>query len=317
MNVRQLEIVAQIAKSGSLLRASVALGLAQSIVSRQLSHLEQEWGHRLFERTGRGMVLSEFGQQLFPQIEAFLRGAYQLDDAVKVASGVPTGAVKIGVVPSLADIVVPRLIEDLKVYSPGIRLSFVEGLSSLLDDLLVGGRIDLAVINRYEADKYPAEDLVGEVETYLVCNSRHKFAKRQSITFSELSGLPLVLPSAGSGLRRILDQLGKRLGVEVNVHMEAESLSVMKRVVSSGAAMTLLPLSAVCDDVRSGGLSIVKLVEPEIPRRIMLSSTQHHGISRAARIVMARLRHLSPEFVHRACSMDYEKDAISMNAVVA
>ncbi|WP_157793051.1 LysR family transcriptional regulator [Bordetella genomosp. 8] len=304
MNVKQLEIVAQIAKGGSLLRASISLGLAQSIVSRHLTQLEQEWGSRLFERTGRGMVLTEFGQQLLPQIESFLQSAYQLDNAVKAASVVPTGVVKIGVVPSLANIMVPRLIDDLKAHTPGIRLSFVEGLSGLLDDLLSSGRVDLAIINRYGADSPSSEDLLGEVETYLVCDPRHKFAARQTIQFSELSGLPLILPSAGSGLRRILDQLGKRLEIHINVHMEAESLSVMKKVAASGAAMTLLPVSAVAEEVRDGALSIIKLIQPDIPRRIMLATTQHHGISRAARIVVARLRCLAPELIGRACSVD-------------
>jgi DNA-binding transcriptional LysR family regulator len=225
--------------------------------------------------------------------------------------------VKIGIVPSLANIVVPRLLEDLNTYSPGIRLSFVEGLSGLLDDLLVAGRIDLAIINRYSTDAATSEDLIGEVETYLVCDPRHKFALRSSVTFIELRGLPLVLPSAGSGLRRILDLFGKRLGVEVNVHMEAESLSVMKRVAASGSAMTLLPFSAVQDEVRSGSLCAVRLVEPDIPRRIMLASTQHHGMSRAARIVMARLRCLSPELIDRACTGDSDKGMSTVRSYAA
>ncbi|MFS8974472.1 LysR family transcriptional regulator [Cupriavidus necator] len=304
MNVKQLEIVTQIAKSGSLSRASMVLGLAQSIVSRQLSHLEQEWGERLFERTGRGMVLSDFGQLVFPQIEAFLHGAHQLEDAVKAASGVPTGSVKIGVVPSLADIVVPSVIADMKIAAPGIKLSFVEGLSVHLDDLLAAGRIDMAVVNRYGVVEPSSEDFLGEVTTYLVCSPKHKFAKRRSLAFEELDNLPLVIPSATSGLKKLLDQLGRTMGVRVNVHMEAESLSVMKRVATSGEAMTLLPYSAVIDEVKSGQLAVVKITEPEIPRKLMLASTQHHGMSRAARVVMSRIRYISPSFVQRACQCE-------------
>src|SRR5690606_33870541 len=135
---------------------------------------------------GRGMVLSDFGQLVFPQIEVFLQSAQQLENVVKMSAGAPIGTVKIGVVPSLAHIVVPIVIADLKSTAPEIKLSFVEGLTIHLDDLLANGRVDMAVVNRYGDDELRGEDLLGVVDTYLVCSPTHKFAKRGSITFEEL-----------------------------------------------------------------------------------------------------------------------------------
>lgn len=300
MNFRQLEIVEQIAKCGSLLRAATALGLAQSVVSRQLSQLEQQWGERLFERTGRGMVLSSFGQLVFPQISAFLLCAQQLEETVQTASAAPAGSVRIGVVPSLAHIVVPQVLADIKAVAPELKLNVVEGLTIHLDDLLNTGRVDLAVVNRYGVDSAASEEHLATVGTYLICNPRHKYAKRPSVTLADLDNVPLVVPSVTSELTKLLLDMASERGCRLNIHLEAESLSVMKGLAASGEAMTLLPYSAVCEEISSGELAAVRVESPELSRKLMLASTAHHGMSRAARLVISRIRKMAPALIQRA-----------------
>ena len=77
MNLKQLETLALVAELGSLSRAARTLGVAQSLVSRGIGQLEAEWGDRLFERTGRGVVLSEFGRRVMPQVELLLAQSAQ------------------------------------------------------------------------------------------------------------------------------------------------------------------------------------------------------------------------------------------------
>ena len=68
MNLKQLRTFTLVANLGSLSRAGKALDIAQSLVSRHLAQLESEWGDRLFERTGRGVVLTDFGRRVQPEI---------------------------------------------------------------------------------------------------------------------------------------------------------------------------------------------------------------------------------------------------------
>src|SRR5690606_19755045 len=85
-----------IAEAGSLTRAAAALGTQQSIVSRRLTQLEQECGARLFQRTGRGVVLSDFGQHLLPRIRRLVEESEALLDDIRSSSAVPRGEVRIG-----------------------------------------------------------------------------------------------------------------------------------------------------------------------------------------------------------------------------
>ncbi len=130
---------------------------------------EAEWGDRLFERTGRGVVLSEFGRRVMPQVELLLAQSARLRDEIKDSAGVPSGVVRIGVLSSMARQLVARLFESLRARAPGVRLHFTEGFSGQLDEQLASGRLDIAVISRYGPAARQDEDVMGQVTTYLVC----------------------------------------------------------------------------------------------------------------------------------------------------
>src|SRR5574337_1395398 len=87
---------------GSLSKVAVAYGTSQPHVSRQISELEQECGGRLFQRTGRGVVLTELGQRVAPKVRAWLASTEQLENDIRTTAGKPIGKVRIGIMPSAA-----------------------------------------------------------------------------------------------------------------------------------------------------------------------------------------------------------------------
>lgn len=294
VNLKQLETVALVAKLGSLSRVARSLGTAQSLVSRSIGQIESEWGDRLFERTGRGMVLSEFGKRIFPEIELLLAQAARLNDEIRNAAGVPAGLVRLGVLPSMTRRLIPRLFADLREAAPGVRLRVVEGFSGQLDEQLDSGHLDLAVINRYGPSPRQNEDVLATVANYLIGAPDHPLANRPAVDFKDLDGVPLVLPPAPNGLRLILDQHARQQSVTLDVAIEVESLNAMKEVALSGHALTILPQLAIDDEVSAGRLAAAEIVNPRLPRSISLGLTQHHPLSRAARLVLSRLHELIP-----------------------
>ena len=88
------------AELGSLSKVAEVYGTSQPHISRQLSELENECGGRLFQRTGRGVVLTELGQRVAPKVRAWLAGTDQLVNDIHTASGKPIGVVRIGILPS-------------------------------------------------------------------------------------------------------------------------------------------------------------------------------------------------------------------------
>jgi len=298
MNLKQLDSFMRVAQHGSLARTAAATDQAESLISRHISALESAWGDRLFERTGRGMVLSEFGRLMLPEVCSALEKVERLSSIARESAGVPSGTVRVGVLPSLAPQLLPLLFADLRACAPGVRLQTAEGFSGSLDEGLASGRLDIAVINRYGPALGRSEELLGSADTSLIGRAGFPLLAQEAISFKSLANVPLVLPSAPNGLRQTLDQLARRHGIKLNIVMEVDSAASMKDVTLSGHAYTLLPHMAVKDDLARGTLTAVEVVKPAIRRTIVLALTSQHPLSRAARHVAGRIRVLAPQLLH-------------------
>jgi len=297
MNLKQLQSFVWVAEQGSLARAAVATDVAESLISRHISALEAAWGDRLFERTGRGMALSDFGRRMLPEAHAALEQVARLGGIARESAGVPTGVVHIGVLPSLSGQLLPLLFADMRTSAPAVTLHASEGFSGNLDEQLAAGRLDIALINRYGTAGLRGEEVLGTVDTYLIGKSGSPLLAQDSVAFRALAGVPLVLPARPNGLRAMLDQLSRRHGVRLDVVMEVDSAPGMKDVSLSGHAYTLLPLMAVKDELARRTLGAAKVVKPAIRRTIVLALTTRRPLSRAARFVAARVRALAPKLV--------------------
>jgi len=290
MDFRKLELFAVVADLGSLSKAAKAVGTAQSLVSRHIAQLEEEWRDRLFLRTGRGVVLTDFGRQVRPEVQLLLDQAARLQSAVQNAAGVQTGTVHIGLLPSLSRTLIAPLFRDMRQRAPAVRLRFFEGFSGQLDEQLQSGRLDVAVINRYGPSPNRDENILGYADSYLVGSAANRQSESGTILFSALADLPLALPCTPSGFRSVLDQHARQQAINLDVALEIETLSAMKDVALSGAAYTILPLLAVREEVAEGRLIAQCIVKPSIRRTIALAITHQRPLSRAGQLIVSRLR---------------------------
>ena len=133
---------------GSLSKVAVTYGTSQPHISRQIGELEHQCGGRLFERTGRGVTLTELGQRIAPKIRAWLANTEQLLNDVRTSAGTPIGKVRIGSLPSTAHPLVTTLYKRLKEQYPLVQLAVREGQGAQLETWLEDGTVDLAILFR-------------------------------------------------------------------------------------------------------------------------------------------------------------------------
>ncbi|MBT9466360.1 LysR substrate-binding domain-containing protein [Hydrogenophaga sp.] len=293
MNFKQLSTFLLVADMQSLSRAAITSDTAQSLISRQIALLETEWGRRLFDRTGRGMALTDFGRRMYPEVRRLLDQVRQLDAAASEAAGVLTGTVHVGVLPSLSRQLLPMLLADVREKAPALRLHVTEGFSGSLDEQLASGRLDMIVVNRYGTSALRGEDVLGKVETFLIGKAGRKELSAKTFPFRALTGIPLVLPAVPNGLRTTLDVLSRRHDVKLDIVMEVDTATAMKDVAASGHAFTLLPITAVAQEVKAGVLDACCVKSPSIRRTIALSLTRQRPLSEGARLVASRVRLLA------------------------
>jgi DNA-binding transcriptional LysR family regulator len=282
------------AEMGSLSKVAIAYDTSQPHISRQIGQLEEECGGRLFQRTGRGVVLTELGQRVAPMVRAWLASTVQLANDVRTTAGKPIGVVRLGILPSTAHPLVSTLYYRLRSLYPLVQLRVREGQGAQLESWLENGSVDLAILFRHSCTPRNGDVYLVETATYLVsaagdpltAQSTVPFSAQSTVPFSALHGLPLVMFCRPNSWRDRLDQIAIEQGVSLNVAVEADSLSLQTHIVADGGMYALLGPYAIANASKDCRVQSSMLIDPPVPRYIALAMSPHGELTLACRTVM-------------------------------
>ena len=278
-----------IGELGSLTRAALFLDSNQSLLSRQLNALERECGSRLFNRTGRGVELSDIGARLFPQVKDLLAAAQQLENEIRGEAREPTGRVTLGLLPSIGQPLVGRLFASIRSRYPAVSLKVLEGSSGQVEEWLADARVDIAILYRYGPSLPDSEQSLAVVDSYLIGASGDRSTAAAEVSFADLHGLPFILPSAPNGLRTALDAIARQQQITLAPAVEADSLPLQKSLVAGERLYTVLPLHAVWSEVADGRLQAARIVDPPFQRTVAMALSKSKGPARAVTAVAAQI----------------------------
>jgi DNA-binding transcriptional LysR family regulator len=274
------------AELGSLSKVAVAYGTTQPHISRRIIELERECGGRLFQRTGRGVVLTELGQRIAPKVRAWLASTEQLANDVRTSAGTPIGKVRIASMPSAAHPLVNTLYKRLNEQYPLIQLAVREGQGNQLETWLEEGSVDLAILYRTNPSPKNGDTYLAETSTYLVSAAGDPLTSRATVPFSALHDRRLVFFCRPNSWRNQLEAIGAEQGISLNVVLEADSLSLQTHIVAEGGIYALLGPYAIAAAARECRLQASKLVRPVVHRYIALAISRHAQLTLACRTVM-------------------------------
>lgn len=286
MNYASWKLFVDASELGSLSKVATAYGTSQPHISRQINDLETECGGRLFQRTGRGVVLTELGIRMLPKVRAWLTSTEQLANDIRSTAGKPIGTVRLGILPSTAHPLVSTLYYRLQERYPLVQLSVREGQGAMLETWLENGNVDLAILLRYGSTPRNGDIYLLEKPTFLLGPAGDELTLRPEVPFSALNDLPLVTFCRPSAWRERLDQVAAENGVSLNIVAEADSLSLQTHIVAAGSAYALLGPYATAAAVSVGKLQASKVTDPIIPRYIALAMSPHGELTLACKTVM-------------------------------
>jgi DNA-binding transcriptional LysR family regulator len=309
MDLRDLKCFILTAELGSITRAAGELGLVQSALSRKVQAIEEELGCTLFNRLPRGIQLTPAGRRFLDRARRIVREVDFARSDVKDGAGEVAGAVSLGLSPTLAPLLAPDCLAQVAADFPGIQLKVVEGFSSSLLDLLLTGRIDLAVLtNPPRTPMLQQEPAVSE--EILVITPPGARGIQQYVTLDELCNEPVVVTS---GLRTVIEDQLRKHGRALNVATEIDSVEAIRRMVMRGQATTLMPASTFQEDVRAHKLDAFHLANASLHRLLViaqpLSGRDTPAIRQVAETLSRQFATLSDEGVFRLLQRDSHKPA--------
>lgn len=279
MLIAQVEGFLEIARQRNLSRAAEALHVTQPALTARLHALELELGARLFERSHRGMRLTEAGRALLPYaeraVEALDGGRSLIGELARGTSG----QLSIGTAPAVGAYVLPGLLARYVERLPGVRLVVRTGHSEEIVDLVARGEIDIGLVRQLHHPGVDVQPLYDD-ELLLVVQPSHEFAAQSRITVEQMAEVSLILFDRTSSYYDLTNAIFRAAGVVPRGVIELDNIDAAKQMVSHGLGVALLPTTAVASELARGTLRAIPLagVAP-IRRRIV--SVRRKGSGRA------------------------------------
>lgn len=282
MDIRQVRYFMALYEEGSITRAAARLHVVQPAVSTQIRKLEADHGVTLFQRTPRGMVPNDIADALY---EIAKRVSADLDDAERYLlqrSGKITGAVVIGIAPSVALGSFPEALVSCQERYPEVTIVVREGYTSSLVQWLNEGGIDLAVLTPTGHESGLAMTMLGRERLVLVASSDIKPKLPARISARAMRELRLVLPSESNLVRVLLDDTLRSKCVELEPEIEVDSLQTVFGLLDRGGWATVLPDRCARERARVGKYQIAEITKPDVRRDLVLASLERRPLSIAA-----------------------------------
>ncbi|WMS42048.1 LysR family transcriptional regulator [Acuticoccus sp. MNP-M23] len=293
MEIKQLRYFQRVADTGSVSRAAAALSVAQPAVSRQIANLEETLGTALFFRNGRGVTLTDAGQQLYGHTARILESIRHAEQDVRDSTGAVRGTILLGSMPSVVRILAPTLLKSMGKNHPSVFLEFTTGMSGYVNEWLSNGLLDVAILHdATRTQHFLTEPLIAE-ELVAVSYGGDK----APVAFKALAGEPLILPRKSHGLRLQVERAAAQLRVELNVRYELDSLDTAQRLVSESAGVAILPKSAV---QANPDFVVRQITDPQQYRQLLLATSSQRSVSQATRVVINELKRQAREMVGTA-----------------
>ncbi len=290
LDLVSLRIFVAAAEENNLARAAEREHIALSAASRRISDFEARAGVQLFERRDRGMLLTLAGQHLLEQLRdvfgLFDKIAFDLDEV----RGGGRGHVRVHAHMSAMANALPELIASFLGGHPAIDIELMEQTSVEAIHAVQTGSADIGVIS----GNMLASDLAirpwRQDELVVVLPPAHPLGQRPRIGLAELLDEPFVAMQPGSALVALYRAHAKSLGRELRERAHATSFESVRRLVSVGLGVSILPLSAATPSASSAFL-IRPLDEPWASRSMVLCTRDPSRLSGAARLVLDHLTH--------------------------
>lgn len=266
LTLRQLRYFEALAEHAHFGRAAEACAVSQPALSLQIRDLEQSLGAELFERSPRQVRLTPFGEEFAPRVREILRAVDELGDLARASQSWLSGRLRIGVIPTVAPYLLPRIVGSLNRLHPGLDIHVRETLTAKLLRELAEGRLDAAIVALPVSEPNFAEAPIFVEEFLLVRTSED--AGKPVPGIDKLKEMRLLLLEEGHCFR---DQalafcnMGSSLPREV---LEGSSLSTLVQMVAAGIGVTFIPEMAVPVETRSAAVSLARFAAPQPKRTI-------------------------------------------------
>src|ERR1700744_2125166 len=263
LTMRQLRYFDALARHGHFGRAAEACKISQPAMSMQIKEFEEALGGVLLERNARQVVLTRFGVELAQRVRDILRSVDELGDFARASRDRLVGHLRIGMIPTIAPYLLPKVLENLTRMHPELDIHVRESVTPKLIQDLAEGRLDTAIV-ALPVSESSLTEVALFTENFLLVRPGED--EGTPVPSSEmLREMRLLLLEEGHCFRDQALSFCNMLSPPREV-LDASSLSTLVQLVGAGIGVTLIPEMEVEVETRSAPVSIARFKNPQPAR---------------------------------------------------
>ena len=296
MNARQLKYAIILSETRNFSQAAEQLGVSQPTLSKQIIHLENELGLKLFDRETSPLEMTPAGEFFMGKAREILYAEDQLEKSLARFKTGENGRLTIGVTPFRSMSLMPEIVKKIKARYPGVKVVLHEANAAQLKKDIAEGKCDFAIINLpvddalLETAPIDADTLVLAVPNDLVASLEGEISKDAPIDLKTAKDLPFVTLGQGQELRLLLDELCAAAGFYPNIAAEVVSITTAWAMARAGVGAVLLPMQLVGMENFDGDLTLYPLNKDVYSRIPAIVTRRGQYISPYAKFAMELLQ---------------------------
>lgn len=291
MELHQLRYFVAVADEGNFSRAAAREHVAQPSLSQQIQKLEFEVGQPLFDRLPRRVILTQAGEQLLVHAKRVLAEIADARNALSVR-GELAGNVSLGIIPTIAPFLLPRLIGGLAARHPSITLDVMEDVTAGLLRRLEVGDLDMALVSTLPSATTLQVDPVATEKLVVLLHAQSPLAAKRVLNWRHLAAERFLVLQDMHCLSGQVAQVCAKHRIHPHVVFHGAQLETIARLVAAGMGLSLVPAMMAVQD-RDLDRVYRPLEAPEPARPLSLAWNQHrhwHPRSQAvATVIRAEL----------------------------
>ena len=292
MDFDQLTTFLEVARQGSFSRAGEKVFRSQSAVSAQIRQLEQEYGDRLLDRSGKTVKLTPAGQIFYEYAERMKTLREESLVAVADHSRTPRGTLRVGANEATCLYVLPEVFGEYCRKYPPVQISIYRNFSYKIVEKLENGQVEVGVLTLPITSPSLKIQPIFRDKLMLMVSPKNPLAKFKVVPVSEIVKYPLLFPKTGH-TRRLLDKLFRPYNADLQVRMELPSIGMIKSFVAADLGVSLISASFARDEVDSGRVKLIDLEDVELYRELGLAFRRDRTLSVASNAFIALLRQMT------------------------
>ncbi|WP_025733639.1 LysR family transcriptional regulator [Carnimonas nigrificans] len=273
----------EVARQGSVRKASEQLNVSASSIDRQILNAEEMLGVALFDRLPRGMKLTSAGEAFVKAGKGWQREFEKVRQHVDDLVGLQRGYVHIAAIESVAQNILSDVVVAMRRQYPGIFLDIDILPNHAIGAAITRGEYDLGIFLNPQSHKDLTIRAFHELGFGLALPPRHPLAEKSQARFSDLVGLELIRPDERLEIGGLLEVLEARHDTRIDGVMSSSDLDMIRELVMQGVGVAIMSELEVSEYVKAGRMAFVPLHDAALgPATLVIGHSKQAQLSYAA-----------------------------------